>query len=407
MASVSSDQRRLAAALFVVAWGTNISTPLILRYQDRQDLSDSAAVAIFSFYVGGILLALLFAGRLADRFGRRPIVLPFTLLSGVGSLLMIAGRDELTVLLLGRFLLGLVSGATISVGTAWMNELVVVSDSDRADDPASAAAARLRLAGFVTLLLYLGFGFGPITAALWDRWLPDPLVWPYVVHAVACASAALLVWVVPETKRRDPSVSLRPGIGVPPAARRAFFSRLAPASVWVFGFPSVSFALFPVILRDAIGGSDVLVAGVTGSLTALAALAARPIVSRAADANRALGIGMVIGVGGYVIGVIAFTTGAWWLAPVSAVALGAASGVLMNAGLAITEGLADDEQRGTLSATYYLLAYSGMTMPLILTGVSALTTTTTALVGVTVVAASIAVLMTVQFNAARRVTSSG
>ena len=225
--------------------------------------------------------------------------------------------------------------------------------------------------------------------------------------AAACATAALLVWPTPETKRRDPNVSLTPSIGVPPAARRAFFARLAPASVWVFGFPSVSFALFPVILRDAIGGYDVLVAGVIGSVTALAALAARPIVSRAADANRALVVGMAIGVAGYVIGVVAFTSGAWWLAPVAAVALGAASGVLMNAGLAITEGLADDEQRGTLSATYYLLAYSGMTMPLILTGISALTTTTTALIGVTVVAAGVAVLVSVQLGAARRVTSSG
>lgn len=404
---MSNDQRRLAAALFAVAWGTNISTPLILRYQDRQDLSDSAAVAIFSVYVGGILLALLFAGRLSDRFGRRPIVLPFTLLSGVGSLLMIAGRDEFAYLLAGRFLLGLVSGATISVGTAWMNELVTPSESDQANDATTASADRLRLAGVVTLLLYLGFGFGPITSALSDRWLPHPLVSPYFVHAAACAISAAVVWPAPETKSCDPDVALRPSIGVPAGARREFLSRLAPSSVWVFGFPSVSFALFPVILRDAIGGSDVLVAGVSGSVTAVAALAARPIVRRSATANQALLIGMVIGVGGYVVGVVAFTTGAWWLVPGAAVALGAASGVLLNAGLAITEGLADDEQRGTLSATYYLLAYSGMAMPLLLTGVSSLTTTTTALVSVTIVATVVAILVALQLGAAQRITSSG
>ena len=45
---MTGTQRRLALGLFVVAWGTNVSTPLILLYQDRLDLSDSAAVAVAS-----------------------------------------------------------------------------------------------------------------------------------------------------------------------------------------------------------------------------------------------------------------------------------------------------------------------------------------------------------------------
>ncbi|MEM1333464.1 MAG: MFS transporter [Actinomycetota bacterium] len=357
-----------------------------MRYQDRLALSDTGAVAIFSIYVGGILLALLFAGRSSDRFGRRPIVVPFTILSGVGSAIMIVGRDELLWLFAGRFLLGLVSGATLSVGTAWLNELAGVTDE----------RSRLRLAGSVTLLLYVGFGFGPITSALWDRWLPAPLVWPYVVHLGSCVLAAIALRGLPETKRPDPAVSLRPRLGVPPAARRDVVRLLAPASVWVFGFPSVSFALLPVVLRDAIGGSDVIVSGAIGSLTATAVLLARPLIARVGDARPALGVGACIGVAGYVIGTTAFVTSAWWLAPASAVLLGAASGILMNAGLAITESIADDANRGTLSATFYLLAYSGMTMPLVLTGVGATTSTTTALVGVTLVAAAAAVWIVVE-----------
>ncbi len=365
----------------MVAWGTNVSTPLILRYQDRLGLSDSGAVAIFSVYVGGILLALLVAGRMSDRWGRRPIVIPFTLLSGVGSLLMIVGRDELWWLFAGRFLLGLVSGATISVGTAWLNELAARRGDEHLDE-------RLRLAGVVTLLLYLGFGFGPVFSALWDRWLPAPLVWPFVIHAAACAVAAVGLLPVAETKAQDATVSLRPRVGVPAAARREFFGTLAPAAIWVFGFPSVSFALFPVVLRDVIGGSDVLVAGVTGSLTATAVLLARPIVVRAGTARRSLVAGCTLGVAGYVVGTAAYVTDAWWIVPLAAVMLGAASGVLMSSGLAITEDLADDDNRGTLSATFYLVAYSGMLMPLVLTGVGALTSTTTALVGVTLTAAA-------------------
>ena len=382
---MTSDQTKLAAGLFAVAWGTNVSTPLILRYQDRLDLSNSGAVAIFTIYVFGILLALLFAGRLSDRFGRRPLVLPCTALSAIGSLVMLAGRDSLALLFAGRFVLGAVSGAMLSVGTAWINELA----TDR------SPAERLRLATFTTTLLYIGFGFGPITSALYERVGPAPLIVPYVIHAAACVGATIAMVGLRETKGRDASVALRPRLGIPPAARPEFLRVLAPASIWVFGFPSVSFALFPVILREAVGdANDVLVAGFNGTLTAVVVLLSRPIIARIGDPRRAIPVALFIGVSGYGVGTIAFATGWWGLAPIAAILLGSASGVLMSSGLAITEEIASDENRGALSSTFYLAAYSGMSMPLIITGLSNLTSTTGALVVVTTVClAAIAVVL--------------
>lgn len=382
---MTGDQRRLAAGLFVVAWGTNVSTPLILRYQDRLELSDTAAVAIFCVYVAGILLALLFAGRSSDRLGRRAVALPSTALSAVGSLVLIAGRDSLLVLFAGRFLLGAVSGAMLSVGTAWLTEtgraeIVPLANAARRVDPAATEAAdRLRLASITTVVVYVGFGFGPVTSALWDRFLGEALIGPYAAHAMACVVVITIMWPVAETKPRDRSVSLRPRLGIPPSARREFGRILAPAAIWVFGFPSVAFALLPVVLREAVEGSDVLLSGAIGTLTALAVLASRPILQLVGDARRALPVAMGMGVIGYVIGTIAFTSGAWWLAPAAAVLLGTASGVLMGSGLAITEGIADESNRGALSSTFYLVAYSGMSMPLLITGLSELTSTTVAL----------------------------
>lgn len=411
---MSGNVRRLGVGLFVVAWGTNVSTPLILRYQDRLELSDTEAVGIFCIYVVGILLALLFAGRLSDRFGRRMIVLPSTALSAAGSLVLIGGQDSFATLLAGRFLLGAVSGAMLSVGTAWLNEAArtqhALLDSAR---PAAAgggsgesdAARRLRLATLTTIVIYVGFGFGPITSALWDRYLSSALVGPFLVHAAACLAAIALMWTVPETKPRDPTVTLRPRLGIPAAARPEFFGVLAPAAIWVFGFPSVSFALFPVILRDAIEGSEVLLAGANGTLTAVVVLLARPIVNRVGDARRALPVAMFMGLVGYGIGIAAFTTGAWWLAPGAAILLGSASGVLMGSGLAITEEIADESNRGSLSATFYLAAYSGMSMPLIITGLGSVTSTTTALVVVTGLCAVATVVVTLNLRRPRHLGS--
>ena len=49
----------VAVAIFVVTYGTNVSTPFLVLYRDRLRLSDNQTMAIFVVYVAGIILALL------------------------------------------------------------------------------------------------------------------------------------------------------------------------------------------------------------------------------------------------------------------------------------------------------------------------------------------------------------
>ena len=51
--------------------------------------------------------SLLGAGPLSDRYGRRPLVLPFTVLAGIASLLFAGASDSYALLLLARFVQGL------------------------------------------------------------------------------------------------------------------------------------------------------------------------------------------------------------------------------------------------------------------------------------------------------------
>jgi hypothetical protein len=256
---------------------------------------------------------------------------------------------------------------------------------------------RLHLAGVTTVMVYAGFGFGPITSAVYERFGPSPLVVPYLVHAGTTLVVLAGMWLVPETKSRDPEVSLRPRLGIPSSARSTFLTVLAPAAIWIFGFPSTSFALFPVILRDAIGGTnDVLVAGVTGTTTALAALLSRPVLRRVSSSIDGLKIAMWIGVVGYVLGTTAFVTDTWQLIPVAAIALGAASGTLLTAGLAITEALADPSNRGALNATFYFAAYIGMAMPVVITFMARGTSLNVSLGAVTAAALLVALRLTVR-----------
>lgn len=385
----------LALGVFLVGWGTNVSTPFLVLYRDRLELGDSATMAIFTVYVVGILGTLPIAGPLSDRFGRRVVVVPFVALSGLASLVMVLGRDELVYLLLGRFLLGVVSGAVFGVSAAWLQELLGPGHEQRA-------------AVMSTLITYGGFGIGPPISAAFEAWLPQPLVLPFVVHAAATFAAVPFLLTVPET-HRDRPIRIRIEFGVPQGSQRLFWVVVVPAAIWVFSFPSTSFALFPVLLEDAVPDAEVLVAAISGMLTAWAGLLARPILQRIAP-RPALLVGMALGATGYVLGTVAFASDVWPLVLPAAVCLGCASGTLTAGALGVLGEMAEPHTRGALNSTFYLLAYPGMAMPIVVTTIGGAIGTTGALVAITGTVVAVLGASTIRYRhdvaGAARVTSA-
>ena len=350
--------RTVGLAVFLVSWGTNTSTPFLIRYQERLDLGDSATMAIFTVYVVGIIGTLPLAGPVSDRFGRRAVVIPFTVLSAAASLVLILGRDEFAFLLIGRFLLGVVSGAVLGVSAAWLQELMGPGHEERA-------------AVWSTLITFGGFGFGPPISALFDSLLPHPLILPFVLHAAVTMAVLPALLAVPETT--DPAtrpLHVAVDLGVPATARPLFWRIVVPAAIWVFAFPSTSFALFPVILGDAIPDAEVWVAAISGMVTAWAGLLARPILAIIRP-KTALIVGVSMGGTGYLLGTIAFATDAWPLLMPAAAFLGCAAGTITAGALGVLATIADPTTRGALNSTFYLLAYPSMAMPIAITGLGA------------------------------------
>lgn len=378
---MSRNALTLAAAIFIVGYGTNVSTPFLILYKRRLDLGASATMSIFVVYVIGILGTLMIIGPVSDRYGRRPVVLPFTLLSGVASLLLIPGRDSLALLLFGRFLLGAVSGAVLAIGAAWMLELM-------------GREQAMRAAVVATTVSYLGFGSGPVLSAAFEWFNASPLVSPFIVHMALVVAIVALLLRVPETHPpQQPRQPLRLNFGVPNEARRTFLRLIVPPALWVFSFPSAGFALFPVLLSDSISGAEVTLAAASGAITAISGVSARPVLTMLGP-RATLRIAMAVGTIGYVFGTLAFATGGWVLVLPAAFCLGAASGMITSAALTLIGQIADDESRGSISGTFYLLAYPGMAMPLIITGLAALIGSTSAALAVVTVAAACAAVLT-------------
>ncbi|GEL19076.1 MFS transporter [Pseudonocardia asaccharolytica] len=373
----------LWAVVFVVAYGTNVPTPLLLIYQDLLGLSPTQLTSAFGVYAAGLVPALLLAGPASDRFGRKPVVVPFVVLAALTSLLFLGAASSTFVLFAGRFLQGAVSGVVFSIGTAWLGELV-------GTHPAAAA----RSARLTTAALGGGWAVGPLVTGLLAQWAPWPTVLPFAVHVALMLVGLALLPIIPETLPRQrrrlggPLVHL----GVPAAARWPFVLVVAPIAVAVFTFPSTAVTVLPLQLVPAMPGIAVAVTGIVSGITLGTGVIAQPLVRRL-GATLAGPVGVAVGAGGLGLSLLADALGSWpLLVPVS-VLLGVAYGLCLAAGLTLTAQIASPTARGALTGTFYACAYLGFGAPVLLSLARGANGFAGALAGLAVIAAVVATLL--------------
>ena len=346
--------RRAVFVLFAVAAGTNVPTPLLLVYQERLDLSAEVLTALFGCYAAGLVPALLLAGPLSDRLGRRRVAVPGIVLSALASLAFAAAGDSLTLLFAARFVQGVVSGVVFSVGSAWVGELSL----------ASGEGAGGRRAAFA---MTAGFSLGPLTSGLLGQYAPAPTVLPYLIHTALASVGLLFALRLPETvdllsrNRSGTSVPvtaplIRPGDGL------LVLTVLAPVAVCVYAFPSTVINAVPLLVDLPYGG--VAVTGVLAGVT----LGAGTVV---AGLQRRLGpwtavVGAALGTAGFASAAAFATTGAlaWLIA--AAPLLGAGGGLCLAAGLTLTARLAAPARLGALTSLFLACAYVGFAAPFVM-----------------------------------------
>ena len=227
--------RRAAFALFAVAAGTNVPTPLLLIYRDTLDLGPDVLTAVFGCYALGLVPALAFAGPLSDRLGRRRVMLPCMVLAALTSLLLVAAASSLPVLFAGRALQGAVSGAVFTVGSAWVAELSLVGG-----DGAAGRRSAVAMTG--------GFSLGPFVSGLLGEYAPRPTTLPYLLHVVVAVAGLLAVLRVPETVALVASQERSSrGPLVERGDRRVLLTVLAPLAVCVYAFPTVVVSAVPAV----------------------------------------------------------------------------------------------------------------------------------------------------------------
>ncbi|TQF75002.1 MFS transporter [Rhodococcus spelaei] len=350
----------VAAVMFAVAWGGNEFTPLLVMYRLDHGFSP-VTVDIFLFaYVIGIVPALLLAGPLSDRLGRRPVLLPAPLIAAVGSLILAVGADSSVLLVLGRILSGIGLGIGMVVGGSWLKELCVRPFDTKAQTGSGARRAAMSLTA--------GFALGAGLAGVLAQWAPWPTVLAYLLHIAITVVAGVALFAAPETRAAVPVDQRRPlyeDLKIPAVAHRRFWFVIAPVAPWVFGAASCAYAVMPSLMADHSGGRPVAFSSLL-CVVALACGFAIQALGRRIDtpySARAVIVALAILVAGMAIAAVAADRLTVPLALVAAAVLGSGYGMAMVSGLQEIQRIATPDDLAGLTAVFYSLTYIGFAIP--------------------------------------------
>lgn len=350
---------RVGLAMFGVGWGSNQFASLLGVYRDQSHMTQTTVTAIFGTYALGLIPALLVAGPLSDRRGRRSALRPVLIISIVASVLLVAGANQAWLLFAGRFLAGVASGAGFGPGSAWIKEL-------------SAAAPDGTGARRSAIWLSAGFGAGPLIAGLIAQWAPLPEVLPYLVHLALMLVITPLAWNTPETV----AVRTGPSEGAGTMARAMlrsanqarFLLVVLPAAPWVFALPTITFTVVTSFVTEHTAGIPIAFTAVVTGLTLLTGVLVQPLATRVEHLRQGAGlpVGLLAATTGLgLAAVVAVTSQALLVVPV-AVLMGGGYGILLVSGLREVERLAAPGELAGLVAVFYALTYLGFAGPYLL-----------------------------------------
>lgn len=381
------------AAVFVMSWGGNQFSPLLLMYEERQHYTSVLVTAFLGVYVLGLAPALLIAGSLSDRHGRKPLMIAGLAITLVGSGLLALGGIGPGFLLVGRLFSGAGVGVAMAVGNSWLKELSQPPFDRGADRAAGARRGALAFS--------LGSGLGALVAGLIAQWGPIPEVLPFLIHIAVTAPFLYIVTRIPETSTTAGLTGpwwrqLR----IPSASHKRFVRVVAVSAPWIFVAASVAYGYLPTRLTGATGQWGLLFA-TTATVVALAVSSlVQPIARRIHSATSARGLASMILIVAASIGLVtlAIVTQSVAIGLVANVVAGIGIGIGLVSGLQEVQRIAGTRDLAGLTGVFYTVAYVGFLAPAAIAALGAFLPVT----GLLVILAGLAVLSWVVVMASSR-----
>jgi hypothetical protein len=339
---------------------TTVPTPLYVLYQRRDGFSSFVVTLIYAAYAFGVIVSLFLAGHVSDWLGRRRVLVPAVLLEAVAAVLFLAWRSE-AGLIVARFVSGVGVGALTATATAYLTEL-----NHRARPEAGRGRADL----VATAVNIGGLGLGAFVAGVLAQYVRGPLTIPYVIFLVLLVAAAIALLALPETvevpERKPPYRPQRISVDAGHAARYAAITAGGFAAFAVFGLFT---SLAPSFIGGTLGHPARILAGGVVLLVFGAAALTQSLLAAIAPGRQ-----VAIGLATMAVSLPLLAVSVWFpdlaLFLIGGTIAGAGAGVLFRGCVSTVAGMADPQHRGEALAGLFLMAYAGLTVPVIGLGVA-------------------------------------
>jgi MFS family permease len=341
----------LASIVIALLASSSAPTPLYPVYQAEWGFSAITTTVVFGAYAIAVLTALLTVGSLSDHLGRRPVIL-VALLTQAAAMWVFASATGVPQLVTARVLQGLATGAAIGAIGAGLLDL------DRLRGTVANAVAPM-----------FGTASGALLGGVFVRYLPAPSHLVFIVFSAVFLAQAVAVVLMRETTTTQPGAlaSLRPEIGLPPAARRPMLAA-APVLFAAWALGGLYLALGPALVRLVVHNGSPLTGGILVFVMAGSA-ATTVLIARNVEAVRMMGAGIIALIAGVALSLFAIATPSAALFFVSLVVAGAGFGATLQGAIRMVLPAAREHERAGLLSLVYVVSYLGFGLPAVLAGV--------------------------------------
>ncbi|HZQ87149.1 MAG TPA: MFS transporter [Acidimicrobiales bacterium] len=348
----------VVAAQVLLFAGSNLPTPLFPIYEHRYGFGPGVVTLLFGSYIAILVPTLVLLGPVADRVGRRPLLVAGIAVTAISSTAFAAARS-LGWLYAGELSYGIASALVMSCVSIAIRELHPTHDVAAGSLAASVAMA-------------VGMVLGPLTSGVLADATPWPTTAPYVVDICLASLLSVALLRIPETRPRTGTTSARVArLHVPSEIRPAFAGPAAMGAA-TFMFVGWVFGLSPSFLDDDLNVhiTRPLVGGLFAALVAFA-MGASQLGLRAHHGHRPGARALFAVVAGMGTIAVSSATRCLAMAVVGGVVAGVGAGVAQMSAMAAVQTVAPPRARTGVMSTYVTVCYLALSVPVVIAGEAA------------------------------------
>ncbi|SEN34584.1 acetolactate synthase, small subunit [Paenibacillus sophorae] len=344
----------VAYSLFITIFGINVASPLYSIYRTEWQLTSGMITLLFAAYVFSVIPGLFIFLQLAERFGKRKILI-FGLMAALSGAVCSTLANDMPILIMARILQGLAVGTFICVSSSTLNEL----ERNRNWQTSSLVTA---------FAVTAGSSLGPFMAGILAQFAPMPTKLPYIVYGGLVILGMIGMSTVKVSYRKAHRVRFH-GLNIPKTIRLHAYTAAATSFI-AWGVVSLFLSVIPSYLNEWAGKFNfILSGGMIASIFALSTFSQFLFKRLSVMKMMAVGI-LLLSLG--LMGVAATLQHmSIVLLITSAICVGLGHGPLYAGSLVSISTEVADDIRGDIISFFYLFSYTGIAFPVILLGYSA------------------------------------